>query len=156
MRWCTVAAGTPPGRNTPLYNGKLYKSTAIYRVLRLRRYSAMVPDHSLETLTAEHFRNVRTAPFRVTGKADPDGRSVSFDAELIDVVEHSAGGAGTARNPFSVVFGGPAEPVLPQGICRLEHEQLGPLDVFLVPVGPGEPAAPGPAAAAMRYEAVFS
>jgi hypothetical protein len=53
-----------------------------------------------------------------------------------------------------VLFNGPLEPVLPQGIYRLEHEQFGSVELFLVPVGP-QTASPGKAPTAMGYEAVF-
>jgi hypothetical protein len=54
-----------------------------------------------------------------------------------------------ATRPFSLVFRGPPEPLLPQQIYRLEGEGLeSPLDLFLVPVGPD--------AEGMRYEAVFN
>ena len=52
------------------------------------------------------------------------------------------------RAPFSLVFHGPRTPLLRQGIHRLEHSELGPLDLFLVPVGPRGDA--------MQYEAIFS
>ena len=35
---------------------------------------------------------------------------------------------------FSVLFGGPREPPLPQGLYRLENERMGSFDLFLVPV----------------------
>jgi hypothetical protein len=53
------------------------------------------------------------------------------------------------RTPFSVVFLGPAGRHLPQGIYHLEHEQLGRLDLFLVPIGP-EPSG------RHRYQAIFT
>ena len=46
--------------------------------------------------------------------------------------------------PFTLSFSGPAEPMAPQGTFRLEHDELGSLEVFLVPVEAG------------RYEAVFN
>ena len=49
------------------------------------------------------------------------------------------------REPFSLVFHGDAQ--LPQQTHSLEHEKLGELDIFLVPLGPD--------AEGMRYEAVF-
>jgi hypothetical protein len=52
------------------------------------------------------------------------------------------------RLPFSIVFLGPLEPVLPQRIYRFEHEALGTFELFIVPIGPDE--------SGMRYEAVFS
>ena len=49
---------------------------------------------------------------------------------------------------FSLVFRGPMSPLLPQRIYRLSHSKLGPLDIFLVPIGPDQ--------AGMQYEAVFN
>jgi hypothetical protein len=69
-----------------------------------------------------------------------------FEVELIDVSQTP--GEEAPRAPFSLVFrGGPDSP-LSQRIYRLEHEQLGSLDLFLVPLGPD--------AAGQRYEAVFT
>ena len=53
-----------------------------------------------------------------------------------------------ARAPFSLLFLGPAEPVLPQHIYRLEHESIGPLEIFVVPVARDETGT--------TYEAVFA
>ena len=53
-----------------------------------------------------------------------------------------------ARDPFSLLFHGPMQPVLPQRIYPMEHEGLGALEIFLVPIGPD--------AQGMRYEAVFT
>ena len=55
---------------------------------------------------------------------------------------------GARRAPFSLVFLGPAAPLLPQRIYRLSHPSIGTFDLFLVPLGPG----PG----GLRYEAIFS
>jgi hypothetical protein len=113
---------------------------------------APVPDdRSLQTLTAEDFRGHRGTRFRLTGGTPPG----SIEAELVEVTEHAAGPPGPFRAPFSVLFHGPLQPVLPQGTYRLEHGHLAPLDLFNVPVGPDEPSVPGQATTAMRYEAVF-
>jgi hypothetical protein len=49
---------------------------------------------------------------------------------------------------FSLLFRGPLVPHCAQGIYSLQHEKMGELSLFLVPVGPdGE---------GMRYQAVFS
>lgn len=53
-----------------------------------------------------------------------------------------------ARTPFSLMFRGPAEPLVPQGIRPLAHAELGELGIFLVPVAQ-EPEG-------LRYQAVFS
>lgn len=54
----------------------------------------------------------------------------------------------TKREPCSIIFRGPLDPVLPQQIYRIEHESLGRMDLFLVPLGPDKEG--------MRYEAVFN
>ena len=51
------------------------------------------------------------------------------------------------RAPFTLVFRGPTEPVLPQSIYRIEHESVGPLEIFIVPIAQD--------AAGTTYEAVF-
>ena len=38
------------------------------------------------------------------------------------------------REPFSLLFNGPAEHVLPQQVWPLDHEELGRLEMFLVAV----------------------
>ena len=116
----------------------------------------MTSERSLETLTAGDFRDHLGTPFRLTG-ASPEGggSAVSVEAELADVSENPSGPPSATRTPFSVVFRGPLEPVLPQGIHHVEHEQFGTLELFIVPIGPDEPSAQGEAPTAMRYEAVF-
>jgi hypothetical protein len=52
------------------------------------------------------------------------------------------------RLPFSLMFSGPAAPIMPQGIYRLVHAELGSLELFLVPLQPDRDGA--------RYEAVFT
>ena len=59
-----------------------------------------------------------------------------------------AHGEGRPRTPFSLVFRGPAEPVMPQRIYRVDHEELGALELFLVPIGRD--------AESVRYEAIFT
>jgi hypothetical protein len=54
----------------------------------------------------------------------------------------------STREPFSLVFAGPAAPVLPQSIYRLENDDLGALEIFLVPIGRD--------AGGTRYEAAFN
>jgi len=71
----------------------------------------------------------------------------AVEMELVEVNEaprHSEEG----RAPFSVVFRGPVESLLPQQIYRFEHGALGEFELFIVPIGPDE--------AGMQYEAVFN
>ena len=49
---------------------------------------------------------------------------------------------------FSLYFVGPGDFYLPQSIYRMEHDALGTLEIFIVPVGKEE--------AGYRYEAVFN
>jgi hypothetical protein len=58
------------------------------------------------------------------------------------------GPEGQERRQFSLVFRGTTTPGLPQGTYRVEHAELGDLDLFLVPIGPD--------AEGMRYEAAFA
>jgi hypothetical protein len=85
----------------------------------------------------------------------PYGSLVAIDTELVDVTEYPARPSATLRVPFSVMFHGPLQPVAPQGIYRVEHAELGALELFIVPIGPDEPTAPGQPPTAVRYEAVF-
>ncbi|MEZ0578981.1 hypothetical protein [Nocardioides sp. MH1] len=55
---------------------------------------------------------------------------------------------GAERQQFSLLFRGPADLQLLQGLWLLEHDGLGELALFLVPLGPD---AEGP-----RYEAAFA
>lgn len=122
----------------------------------------MESGRSLETLTAADFRDVKGSRFRLTAAvpAGP-GQFLAFDVELAEVTEAakvteaSGAPADGPRRPFSVLFHGPIEPVLPQRVYRLEHDDLGQLELFIVPVGPTEPSGPGARPTAMRYEAVF-
>jgi hypothetical protein len=70
----------------------------------------------------------------------------ALDLELVSITPGPDAGGG--RAPFSIVFRGSLEPVLPQRIYRFEHDELGSFELFIVPIGPD--------AAGMQYEAVFS
>jgi hypothetical protein len=52
------------------------------------------------------------------------------------------------RQPFTLSFRGPREPILPQGTYELSHAELGTLEIFIVPVASNE--------AGTTYEAVFN
>jgi uncharacterized protein DUF6916 len=98
----------------------------------------------LEEFTVETFSGRVGEQFRISA----DG-SVVFDATLTEaraagVAEPTSG----ERVPFSLVFRGPLEPILPQRIYGFEHDALGAFDLFIVPIGPDE--------SGMQYEAVFA
>lgn len=75
-----------------------------------------------------------------------------FDLVLAEATESTESGGpgpeGRTRNQFSLVFTGPLDPALTQGIVRLVHADLGEQHLFLVPLGPQDDA--------MRYEAAFA
>ena len=76
----------------------------------------------------------------------------TISTRLIAVTPANGGSANPARaggrTPFSLVFRSPPGAPMPQRIYRLQHEELGQLELFLVPIGPD--------ADGMCYEAVFS
>jgi hypothetical protein len=75
------------------------------------------------------------------------------DAGTIELLLEHAIGYDTGdhlapRAPFSLTFRGPRQPVFPQQIFHLDHDAMGALDVFLVPIGVEE--------SGVLYEAVFA
>lgn len=55
---------------------------------------------------------------------------------------------GGPETAFELMFRGPSDPVLPQATYRLEHRELGALDIFIVPLERGNDGA--------VYQAVFN
>ena len=94
----------------------------------------------LDKLTKESFLPLLDGVFRLTDVEPP------LELRLLEV--DARWGKGPHREPFSLTFLGPGDPVLPQRIYRLEHAELGSLEIFLVPVGRD--------ARGTRYEAAFS
>lgn len=91
----------------------------------------------LATLSVDDFAALRGDRFRIA----PDG-APAFEAVLVEVSEIPREPGG--RAPFSLVFQGCPNSPLPQRIYRVEHDALGAIEIFLVPI------------AADRYEAVFT
>lgn len=75
-----------------------------------------------------------------------------LDIELVEATPLNMGGARPAqlsqRGAFSISFLAPKEAELPQQIYRLEHEVMGELEIFLVPIGR--------AANGLKCEAIFN
>ena len=94
----------------------------------------------LQDLTHEHFGGVVGTTFR----ADLDGSVVELQLTQAD----RAPGEARPDNAFSLLFKGPPDPFLPQGIRELVHDELGSHAIFLVPVGQSEDG--------YLYEAVFT
>lgn len=104
---------------------------------------------NLESLSADSFAEHLGTVFRLrAGAGEP------LPLELVEVRratyadDPAAVGPAGRREPFNLLFRGPRNPYARQGTHRLEHDRLGTLEIFLVPLGPD--------AAGMRYEAVFS
>jgi hypothetical protein len=69
----------------------------------------------------------------------------------IGFVLESATAAGDwpgGRQPFSLIFRGPREPLLPQAIYPLAHASLGVLEIFIVPIARD--------AESVSYQAIFT
>jgi hypothetical protein len=80
-----------------------------------------------------------------------DRFGVGEGSTAVELVLESATAAGEwpgGRDPFSLVFLGPGEPMLPQAIHVLRHAGLGVLEIFLVPIERGDDG--------VRYEAIFT
>jgi hypothetical protein len=98
----------------------------------------------LDSLQADDFRPHLGSRFSLWLSA-----SEQLELVLVDVSEHTQlPGVAGRRRSFSLVFRSAVPGHLPQAIYRLEHEPLGTMDVFLVPIGPRD--------GGMCYEAIFN
>jgi hypothetical protein len=96
----------------------------------------------LDQLTKEHFTPYVGSPFHV--RLNPQETVPVELAEITEFPDYE----GARRAPFSLIFRGAPRFVLPQGIYRIEHKEMEPMEIFLVPIGPDQKG--------MRYEAVFN
>lgn len=96
----------------------------------------------LQDLSHSSFEEQLNTPFRVHFGGESPLEAVLFQVRL-----HEPHG-GPRQQPFSAYFRGPRQPVLPQAIYRVEHDRMGTMDVFIVPIGPEGQG--------MGYEAVFN
>ena len=89
--------------------------------------------------------------FRVVEHEARDGDATLAEVTLTLAEVRDLGSQPNAPrgDPFTLEFLGPRAPILAQQIHRLEHQQLGTLDIFLVPIA--EDVSGG-----IRYEAVFN
>ncbi len=99
----------------------------------------------MDDLTGQMFLPHVGSEFRV------DGPEAGDDVSLRLAAVRDLGRQPNAPRvrPFALEFAGPPEPRLEQRIYRLEHETLGSLEIFLVPIG-------FDAAGGLQYEAVFN
>ena len=73
------------------------------------------------------------------------GREQTAELELISATDV---GSSARQSQFSLVFVGPQECPVAQAIYRVEHDELGALDLFLVPIGKDKRG--------VSYEAIFN
>ena len=93
-----------------------------------------------ETITRDEFAGQVNSIFSLAGDAGA--------ALVLELCQVSALRVTRRQEVFSLLFKGPLDRLLPQQIYCLQHEKLGWLDIFLVPVQrDGE---------AIYYEAVFN
>jgi len=101
----------------------------------------------LEDLTREIFAECLGTTFRIHyGAASP------LEVELIEATALPGQPRENIplpnRQPFSLVFRGSKDGCLPQMMYPVEHDKLGTMDLFLVPIFPDQ--------AGYRYEAIFN
>lgn len=92
------------------------------------------------SLTHEAFAKNLNTIFRIRRENQPD-----IELELTQVSEHLIS---EHQERFAIIFRGPNEVFLGQGMQNLEHNDLQIVDLFLVPVGRDD--------AGTYYEAVFN
>jgi hypothetical protein len=98
----------------------------------------------LDRLQSANFQTYVAQKFQVRLEG-----SEPIELELVSVTELGADREADMRRPFSLIFlGPPSNQYLLQGTYRLEHPQMGGLDLFIVPLGPQQQR--------MRYEVIFT
>ena len=94
----------------------------------------------MSQLTHEAFAANRQTSFRVQVGTDQH-----VDLELMEVSELKLS---ERQEQFSIVFRGPSDAYLGQGIRPFHHERMGQFDLFIVPIRQDEKG--------FYYEAVFN
>lgn len=77
-----------------------------------------------------------------------DDGAEPLQVELVSVDELPYARPDELGKAFSLIFRNSSAQILPQKIYRFEHEVMGQLSLFIVPIGPDEKG--------MRYEAIFN
>jgi Domain of unknown function (DUF6916) len=94
----------------------------------------------LKDLTKEMFSESMNTKFRLGPEP-----SRSIELELIALTE---GVSNPGHEQFSLIFRGPLDYFLGQGTYQIEHDKMGEIGLFLVPVSQEQDG--------FRYEAVFN
>jgi hypothetical protein len=100
----------------------------------------------LEGLTVDTFAGAVGDAFAL----DHDGGRLELELVEASPIEADAPAiaADGVRTPFSLLFRGPLNPILPQRIYPLRHDAIGALQIFIVPVAR--------TAAGVEYQAIFT
>lgn len=93
----------------------------------------------LEALTRDSFTPLLNTVFQI------EWGSHSIEVELTEVSELRVS---RGHEAFSLVFRGPGDRYLPQATYRFNHSALGPIDLFIVPIGQDKHG--------LYYEAIFN
>lgn len=102
-----------------------------------------MPD--LKDLTVDHFAAHKDQGFR----CDPgDGDTFELKLDEAQEIRTAQKPKEGQRKSFSVVFKGPKDKPLEQGLVHLKHDEVGSHDLFLVPVHEDDDG--------RYYEAVFT
>jgi hypothetical protein len=102
----------------------------------------------LDHLHTATFRAQMNSIFRIHPPCMP-----VVEAELVEVTERDLAGdrrpgAAARQERFAIIFRGPQEQPIQQGMYQIQHDQLGAFELFLVPVGQDKDG--------VYYEAVFN
>ena len=97
----------------------------------------------IDEATCETFAECGAREYRLKRDGEDDLVLELAEARPIETKAKPAG-----RRQFSLLFKGPAEPLLEQAIYTLENDELGTLPIFLVPIAADAEGA--------DYEAVFT
>ncbi len=98
----------------------------------------------LDQLTKDDFSKCLNQTFRI----QVEGRE-PLETELIEVRGLVAPDDDPdRRQPFSLIFHGPTDAPLEQGIYKVENETMGALEIFFVTIGPDKQG--------LRHEVVFT
>jgi ribosomal protein S18 acetylase RimI-like enzyme len=135
-----VAYGNPASR--------LYERLGFAVVQSGGMYSEMTYEPGGLPLAAPVMSNFSASLFRPHLHSTFAVHATETDHVELELVELEERASSPQMELFALLFRGPSSPQLEQGTYRLEHAELGALDLFLVPIGPHGQG--------WGYEAVFN
>lgn len=63
----------------------------------------------------------------------------TLDVELTEVMVHEDPGIEGLRQPFTLIFRGPKDRVLSEGLYKVENDDAGSVDLYVIPImSPGD------------------